>query len=89
LYSSGRTTGLVLDSGDGVTHSVPIYEGYAMPHSICRIELSGEDLTNYMLKLLFDQGYTFSALKEKEIVREIKERVCYVAEKYDSELKNS
>lgn len=79
LYASGRTTGVVLDSGDGVSHAVPVYEGFAMPSSIRRIDVAGRDVTEYLQTLLRKAGYVFHTSAEKEVVRLIKESVCYIA----------
>ena len=87
LYSTGRTTGLVLDSGDGVTSTVPIYEGYALPHAIERNNFAGREITQCLHKHLDDVGMKFSFSGEFEILQDIKEKHAYTAIDYDAEIK--
>lgn len=80
LYASGRTTGVVLDVGDGVTHCVPIYEGYALPHSITRSDVAGRDVTKHLQLLLRRSGLAFTTTAESDLVKKMKEELCYVSQ---------
>lgn len=79
LYASGRTTGVVLDAGHGVSHSVPVFEGFALPHAITRMDIAGADVTEYLALLLKKSGFQFHTSAEMETVRDIKETICRVA----------
>ena len=79
LYASGRTTGVVLDVGEGVTHCIPVYEGYALPHSIVRSDVAGMDVTARLQLLLRKSGIAFSTTAESDFCSVMKEEVCYVS----------
>ncbi|WVR00206.1 hypothetical protein IAU59_007348 [Kwoniella sp. CBS 9459] len=83
LYAQGLQTGVVVDSGDGVTHIVPVYDGFALPHLTRRLDVAGRDVTRYLIKLLLMRGYAFERTADFETVRGIKEALCFMS--YDLE----
>lgn len=87
LIASGNTKGVVFESGEGCTHVVPIYESYALPHSTKAMDISGRDLTNYMMELLVKSGITFSKHYDIDIVQKIKETKTHISTKFDEDKK--
>ena len=87
LYAQGLLTGVVVDTGDGVTHVVPVYEGFVPKNLIRRLDVAGRHITKYLIKLLLLRGYAFNASADLETVRQIKEDLCYVAHDIKKERK--
>jgi actin-related protein 2 len=85
LYAQGLLTGVVVDTGDGVTHVVPVFDGFVPQNLIRRLDVAGRHITNYFIKLLLLRGYAFNRTADFETVRQIKEKVCYVAYDIDAE----
>jgi len=82
LYAQGLDSGVVVDTGDGVTHVIPVFEGYSMPNLVKRLDVAGRDITRFLMKLLQLRGYSLTEGADFETVRKIKEEFCYVA--YDT-----
>ncbi|XP_077007652.1 actin-related protein T2 [Tamandua tetradactyla] len=79
LYASACVTGLLVDSGDGVTCTVPIFEGYSLPHAVTKLYVAGRDVTDQLMRLLLASGRAFPCVLDKALVGDIKEKLCYVA----------
>jgi len=89
LYASGRTTGVVLDIAETVTHVVPIYEGYVMPHAVLRLDFGGRDIADFMMKILLERGYSFTTRAERILVNDITEKLAYVAKDFNIEMERA
>ena len=82
----GRTSGLVVDSGDGVTHCIGIYEGYILDGVTSRLNIAGRHITRHFLDLLQSKGYSFNSSSDFELMRSLKEQYCYVSNNYEKEV---
>ena len=87
LFSTGNTKGVVLDSGEGGTHVVPIFEGYVSPYSVFKTQVSGQLITQFLLDLLIKNGLTFSKHYDFDVIENIKEQRCYVSTDFSSEMR--
>ena len=83
LFSSGRTTGLVVDVGEGRTTVVPVYEGFILSHAILTQRVGGEDCTAKLASMLRERGKRFG-WSASEVVRDMKEKLCKVRSKASS-----
>jgi len=84
LYAQGLLTGVVLDSGDGVSHVIPVFEGYGMPNNIQRLNVAGRHVTKHLVSLLQLRGYNLNRSADFDTARQIKENLCFVG--YDLEI---
>lgn len=89
LFATGRTTGTVLECGDSVTHTVPVYEGFAIRHAMGQLKFGGRHITDFLMKLLQERGYMLTSEAEREITRDMKEKLCFAALDFDHEFRKS
>merc|ERR1711884_658560 len=87
LYAQGLNTGVVVDTGDGVTHVIPVYQGFSTPNLTRRLDVAGRDITRHLSKVLQKSGYSFNIEADQELLRDIKEKYCYVAYDTKQEIK--
>jgi len=85
LYASGRTTGLVVDSGEGVTSITPVFDSFPILHQVQRLDWGGADVTEHLRRLLFERGYNFSTPADLLVLRDLKDRHAYVAAHFQEE----
>ncbi|XP_074834677.1 actin-like protein 9 [Carettochelys insculpta] len=84
VYAHGKISGLVVDTGYAVTHTVPVLDGYNLPHATERMDIAGSYLTSFLMQLLMDAGHLFNE-RMTHIVEDVKHKFCYVAADYERE----
>jgi len=89
VYASGRTTGLCVMCGNGNCFIVPVYEGHALDHATLCLGIGGRDITDYLMKILTERGYSFTTTAERSLVRDIKEKLCYITTDFEPELQTA
>ncbi|XP_078348483.1 actin, cytoplasmic-like [Oculina patagonica] len=90
LNASGRKEGIVLESGYGVSHAVPVRDGFAIPNNILRLDLGGSGLTDHLMKMLAERGYSFpTTIMERRMARDMKEKLCYAALDFEKEMRTA
>ena len=84
MYSTGKVSGLIAESGEGISYTVPIFEGYALPHAMIKLEVAGHDITQSLIKQLEDSG--ISVREHPEVIRGLKEQMCSISQDYHFEM---
>ena len=87
LFCEGIDSGIVLDSGDGVTHCIPISEGNIIKFNIERLDIAGRHITQYLIRLLQRKGYSFNSSADFEFARYLKEKYCFISNDIESDRK--
>ena len=79
LFAEGLETAMLVDSGDGVTHCIPVVDMSIMTNQIGRMNIAGRHITNHLVKLMSMRGYAFNSTADFELIREMKEKYCFVS----------
>lgn len=86
LFSTGTTTGLVAECGEGTTFTVPVFEGMALNHAIHRLDVSGLTVTEKLMDELIACDVKLDREQHLEVVRNMKEQMCAVSYDYEGDL---
>eukprot|EP00924_Labyrinthula_sp_SR-Ha-C_P007480 snap_masked-scaffold_24-processed-gene-4.1-mRNA-1 protein AED:0.07 eAED:0.07 QI:0/-1/0/1/-1/1/1/0/327 len=89
LYNSGKETGVVLDSGESVTNSIPIYKGFVLFHAIEKIDIGGRLINYSILKLLNEKGFSYLDYRNRDLLEEIKNNLCFISSNIEKEKKKN
>ena len=87
MYSTGKVSGLIAESGEGISYTVPIFEGYALPHAMIKLEIAGHDITQSLIKQLEDGG--IQVREHPEVIRGLKEQMCSISLNYEQDINRS